>query len=116
MRAWRTYAVWSAAVLLLLAVVVGLALPARATGWIWTSAAVAYGVQLAAFGALVAVRRRPERFVAGWVGGIALRIATVAALALWVVRGPSAAAALLSLVGFLFVLMLMEPVFLRIAE
>lgn len=114
MKAWLSYAGWTGAVTLGLIVVVGTLVPASSTGAVWLAGVSAYSVQLIAFAALVVVRRKPRRFLFGWVGGIVLRATTVVVLAVLVL--PGAAAALLSAVGILFVLMLMEPVFLRIAE
>ncbi len=116
MKAWLSYAGWTALVVLGVVVVVGSLAPPASTSVVWVAGASAYAAQLIAFAALILVRRRPGRFVAGWAGGIALRVLTVGGLAVWVLPGEGAAVALLSLVGLLFVLMLMEPVFLRIAE
>jgi hypothetical protein len=79
------------------------------------AAALAYGVQLCAFAALVAVRGRSDLFLLGWVGGLILRFATVGLVAVWLSRDPvfPPRPALLSLVAFVFVLLLLEPLFLR---
>lgn len=80
---------------------------------VWTSAVIALGVQLVAFGlARPFVKTNP---VAGWGLGSLLRMLV---LVLYAVVGTKALAlsstpALVSLVGFLFVTMLVEPLFLK---
>jgi hypothetical protein len=95
--------------------VLGLVLGGDAARAVWWSAAVAYAVQLAAFGMLLAVRKRQGLFLAGMVGGMGLRLVAVILAGLWVTRTGAypAAALLVSLVAFLFVLLLLEPVFIR---
>lgn len=80
---------------------------------VWTSAVIALGVQLLAF-----VIARPfvaSNPIAGWGLGSLLRMLV---LVLYAVVGTKALAlsagpALMSLVGFLFVTMLVEPLFLK---
>jgi hypothetical protein len=80
---------------------------------VWSSAVIAFGVQLLSFA--VARPFLAENPIAGWGLGSLIRFAVVAihafvgVKALGLVSGP----ALLSLVGFLFVTMLVEPLFLR---
>lgn len=116
MRAWAAYAAVAAALVALLATGISLLVPREWTTALWLAAGVAYAVQLLAFGALVATRGTPTGFMVGWGGGMALRFASVAAVAFWVLRGDAlpAAPALLGLVGFVFVLVLLEPLFLRL--
>jgi hypothetical protein len=54
-------------------------------------------------------------FLAGWLVGLVARFAVVGVVAYWLQRTGvlPVEPALLSLVGFLFVLLLMEPLFLR---
>jgi hypothetical protein len=87
----------------------------EAAGAVRFAAALAYVVQLAAFAALVAVRGRNDLFLLGWVSGLILRFLTVGVAAVWLSRDPVVPArpALMSLVAFLFVLLLLEPLFLR---
>lgn len=80
---------------------------------VWTSAFIAFGVQLLSFAvARPFVATNP---IAGWGLGSLLRFAVlllhafVGVKALGLASGP----ALVSLVGFLFVTMLVEPLFLR---
>ena len=79
------------------------------------AALIAYPVQVIAFGLLLRARGEPTRFMAWWGAGIALRVAVVVAVGLASSRLESVepAALLLSLVGFFFVLLLMEPAFLK---
>lgn len=60
----------------------------------------------------------PSRFMVGWAGGALLRMMAVVATGLWLTRSTvvAEAPALLSLVTFLFVLTLIEPLFLKTAE
>ncbi len=59
----------------------------------------------------------PSRFVVGWASGALLRMMAVVATGLWLTRSQAVeeAPALLSLVLFLFVLTLIEPLFLKTA-
>lgn len=114
--AWLPYAATAIVLAGVLAAVGALALPAAEARGVRVAALVACGVQLAAFGLLVYVRARATLFLAGWVGGMLLRFVVLAAVAVWVTRdggGLPAATTLVSLVGLLFVLLLLEPVFLR---
>ncbi len=79
------------------------------------AAAVALPLQVVSFGLMVTQRRRPNRWLAAWVGGTLGRMAAVLALALLVVRVPGLppAPTLLALAAFLFGMLLIEPVFFR---
>ena len=78
------------------------------------AAGIACSVQLVAFALLERARRRAEGFFFWWGVGIALRISVVIvvgiASAAWGATRP--APLLLSLAGFLFLLVLIEPIFL----
>ncbi len=91
-----------------------LAAPADARG-VWIGTAVAGVVQLGAFALLLYGRARARLFIASWLGGMILRILTLGGVAFWVTRSATLPppATLLSLAGFLFLLLLMEPLFLR---
>lgn len=114
MKALVAYGVGSAGILAVLALLVslGLGVEGRAA---WVAAGIAWPVQLAAFVMLLA-GREGSRFMLAWLGGMALRFAAVGVSAVWVTRvdGPDPASLLLSLVGFVFVLVLLEPLFLRL--
>jgi hypothetical protein len=79
------------------------------------AALIALPVQLVAFAVLARHRGRGEGFMAAWAGGMALRAAAVVVTALVAVRTgtPSAVALLLALAGFLFALLLLEPLYFR---
>ena len=115
MKAWLAYAGVGLIVTLAGAGVGTLLMPAPAMGAVWFGAVVAYVLQLIAFAALIAVRERSELFLLGWLGGLVLRFGVVGLVAFWLSRREvfPLAPALLSLVAFVFVLLLMEPLFLR---
>lgn len=80
---------------------------------VWTSAVLAYGVQLVALAiARPFVATNP---IAGWGLGSLLRFVVLALYALVGVKalGLVPTPALISFAGFLFVTMLVEPIFLR---
>lgn len=115
MRAWLAYAG-----LALLIGVVGVALaalvaPGETVRAVLFAAVLAWGVQAVAFAALAYVRGDASRFMFAWLGGIVLRFAAVGVVAFWVTRSevlpPSPT--LVSLVAFVFVMLLLEPLFLR---
>lgn len=115
LKAWAAYAVAALLVTgLVLLVALMLAQPA-ADRAIATAAVLAYVLQLMAFGMLLLVREQAHLFLAGWLGGMLLRFGALAGCMFWVTRttvlprGPL----LLGLVGFVFLLLLLEPVFLR---
>lgn len=115
MRAWVAYAGASLVLVAGVAAGVSLATDAAADRAIWVSAGVAWSLQLAAFAALLAVRGQPTLFIAGWAGGMGLR---GLALGLLAYAGTRTAAfplepLLVSFVAFLFLLVLLEPVFLK---
>lgn len=118
MKAWGLYALGSAVLLLAIATGLSLLVEPQGRSLVWLSAAIAYGVQLLAFLILVKFRGTGTAFMLSWAGGMVLRVLAVVALAVWVTRQPllSAETALLSLVGFIFLLVLLEPVFLRWAD
>jgi len=83
-----------------------------------SAAVVAYVVQVVAFGSLVWLRSRGSGFFVAWGGGMLLRFAVVLVAAYVSTRVPGLPPVplLLSLVGFLFVLLLLEPVFFRMGK
>ncbi|MCG6956235.1 MAG: hypothetical protein LJF04_09610 [Gemmatimonadetes bacterium] len=80
------------------------------------AAAIALPVQVAAFAVLVLCRTRYRRFLAVWAGGTLVRMAIVIAVAVLLVRSHvvGAVATLLALAGFFFLLLLLEPLYLRL--
>ena len=77
------------------------------------AAAVAWTVQVPAFGFLVRTRGAREGFLAAWVGGTVVRLTLILIAAWVVVKIPALAPAptLLGLAGFFFGLLLLEPFF-----
>lgn len=118
MVSWFAYAAATAALLVVMAAGAGALFGSADPTSLWLAALVAWAVQLMAFAALVAGRRRGLDFMVSWAGGMVLRFAVVAGAALWVTRssGLDAATALVGLVGFVMVLVLLEPLFLRLAD
>jgi hypothetical protein len=80
---------------------------------VFTSAAIAVPVQLAAFALTRGMQ--PANVIAGWGAGMLVRFFALAVYALLVVKamGLAYGPALLSFAGFLFVSTLVEPVFLK---
>ena len=118
MRAYLGYALIGAGLLGLMAGLLGWMLGPSAVRSVWWGAGLAYVVQLIAFAALLRMRKRTTAFMAVWGGGILARFAVVLAGAFWVTRSETLqlAPALLSLAGFLFVLVLLEPVFFLVGQ
>ena len=85
---------------------------------ILVAAAVAYPVQVVAFGLLLRVRGDPSRFFVWWGAGVAVRVGVVIIIGLVALRIESLGAEvlLLSVAGFFFGLLLIEPVFLKGAD
>lgn len=105
------------ALLVLLVAVAGLwpwlSPPAR-TG-VLLAAVIAYPIQMLAFFLLVRYWEDRKRFLLVWVGGTVVRMGVILGAALWLTRGRGfpPAPTLLSLAGFFFGLLLLEPLFLR---
>lgn len=80
------------------------------------AAAVAVPVQIAAFAVLVRYRGEVKGFMAAWAGGMALRALTLLVVAVLVIRSgtESAIPLLLSLAGFFFALLLLEPIYFKV--
>ena len=77
--------------------------------------AIALSVQVVAFALLIRFRNRWNTFLAVWVGGTLFRMGLVLVLATVMLRAEVAGAVplLLSLAGFLFGLLLLEPAYFR---
>jgi hypothetical protein len=115
LRAWLTYAGAGLVVTAVAAGAASLILEGEAARAVRITGAIAYGLQLVAFAMLLSVRGKDALFLAGWVGGMFLRFAGLGVVAWWVTATAALPreAALISLAGFLFLLLLMEPFFLR---
>lgn len=108
--------VWAAGVVGAVAAALGWAFPPAARVSVWVGAGLALAVQAACFCALWAgARRGGTGFLAAWAGGVAMRLAALLALGFWGVEALDLvpAPALFSLVGALFLLVLLEPVALK---
>lgn len=118
MVSWFAYAAASAALLVGLVVGVGALVESADPAALVLAAVVAWVVQGLAFAALVAGRKRGQDFLVSWAAGMLLRFAVVGGVAFWVTRSSEldAATALVGLVGFVMVLVLLEPLFLRRAD
>jgi hypothetical protein len=94
-------------------VVSAVAADSEVTRAVWTSAALAFGVQLLAF--VVAWPFLAKNPLMGWGIGSVLRLIVLVLYALVGIRsfGFAPAPALLSLAGFFFVSMLLESLFLK---
>jgi hypothetical protein len=109
------YGAAAAAVVALLTLVLWPFLEPVGRQGVLVAAAVALPVQLTAFAVLVRYRGRVSGFMAAWAAGMAVRALAVAAVAFVVIRSGTDATVpmLLSLAGFFFVLLLLEPVYFR---
>lgn len=119
--AWRRFGRYAGLAGAIVLVVVGL-------GWPWTgtegrrglllAGGIALVLQLGSFGILVVQRTGSPGFLAAWVGSTLVRFAVVVGAAFLVagMEGVDTLIALLTLVGLLFVLLLLEPLMLRSRE
>ena len=114
-KAWLAYAAAGFAATVAVGLVVIALTAAQNKSAIIVAAAIAYVLQLVAFAALLAVREKAHLFLAGWLGGMLLRFGVVGVCLYWTTRTATLPTAplVLSLVGFVFLLLLLEPVFLR---
>jgi hypothetical protein len=82
------------------------------------AAGIAFPVQVVAFGLLLRARGEPSRFFVWWGVGVLVRIGVVIVVGIVALRIETlgAEALLLSLAGFFFGLLLIEPVFLKATD
>jgi hypothetical protein len=114
-KALLRYLALSATLVGLLAIVLAhWVVPAAGTA-IWVAAGLAFLVQAVAFTVLVLSRGSGTGILIAWGGGTLLRLVAVLGVALWVARSEylPVAPLLLSMAGFLFLLLMLEPVFIR---
>lgn len=113
--AWIRYALVGLAATLVLAGLSGAALGGASARSIWLAAGLAWVLQLFAFAVLVLVRESRQWFLTGWLAGIVLRFGALALVALWATRQTRfpIEPLLLGLVGFMFLLLMLEPLYLR---
>ena len=113
-KRFATFAVASAAIIALVAVLFGLIFGSPADHRaIRISALIAYGVRL--FGFVVVLLVRTTNIFAAWGLGMLLRLVTLAVFAFLVVRGMRLPpeSALMSMAAFFFLTTLVEPVLLK---
>lgn len=115
MRTWAAYAGTALALVAAGAGAASLALGGAAREAVWLSAGLAWVLQLMAFALLVWVHGQARLFVVGWVGGMGLRFLALGVLAYVATRTRTfpPEPLLVSFVAFLFLLILLEPVFLK---
>ena len=112
----RVFRYGGAALAVVLFVIAGLWpwLSAPARSGVLIAGAVAWPVQVLAFGIMARFWGNPKHFLAAWVGGTLVRMGVIilAAILLMQVQELPPAPTLLALAGFFFGLLLMEPLFL----
>lgn len=115
MKSWFSYAAAGLLLTLLAALVAAALVRPEARAAVWFAAGLSYVLQLAAFGAMVALRSNPQLFMVGWAAGIVLRFGAVGVVAFWLSRSAALPrdVTLISLVAFVVLLLFLEPVFLR---
>lgn len=104
---------------LMLAVVLGALWPfltPEAWAGVLRAAFVALSVQVVLFALLVRWKQGTNTFLMVWAGGTLIRMGVVVAAALLLVQSSSDAilSTLLALAGFLFALLLLEPIFFKL--
>ena len=114
MKKWAIYAVTSAFLVGVPALLISFMFEPPARFGIWVGSAVAWLVQVLAFAMLIAAtQRRAKLVLAGWTAGTMLRLVGVGILA-WLtlggILGLPAEPTLVALVAALFALLLLEPV------
>lgn len=114
-KAWLAYAAAGLVLVVLITIVAAALADTTARRAIVIAAVIAYVLQLVAFGLLLALRDKAHLFIAGWLGGMLLRFGALGACLFWTSRTTALPRTplVLSLVGFVFMLLLLEPVFLR---
>lgn len=81
------------------------------------AALVALPIQIATFALMQRFRGEIRRFLIAWIGGTVIRMATIGAVAFLVLRSGTEGVAptLLALASFFFGLLLLEPIYFRVA-
>lgn len=117
-RAWVAYAATGLVLSGVCGGVISLVLAGAEERAMWIAALIAYGVQVVAFAGILFARGQPNLFLVSWLSGMVLRFGVIGVLAWWLAGNEALPreVALLSLVGFVFLLLLLEPVFLRDAR
>lgn len=115
MKAPLKYAVTGSTVVALAVALLWPFLDAAGRQGVLLAAAIALPVQIGAFWALMSLKHKVNGFLAVWAGGTLLRMLVVAVAAVLAIRTEmdGAVPMLLSLAGFLFGLLLLEPRYFR---
>ena len=115
LKAWLAYAATGTVAVVLITIVAVLLADGPDGRALMVGAAIALVLQLAAFALLLAVREKPHLFMGGWLGGMILRFGGLGLVLYWASRTSvlPRTPLVIGLVGFVFVLLLLEPVFLR---
>ena len=115
LKSWFAYAATGLLATTSIALLARTLVSASDTRAIWLAAGVAYAIQLVAFAALLAWRGQGQLFLLAWLGGMMLRFAVLGFGAFLLSRTPvlPRGTTLVSYVGFVFLLVLLEPLFLR---
>ena len=115
MKAPLKYAVTGSTVVALAVAVLWPFLDSAGREGVLLAAAIALPVQVGAFWALMGLKHKVNGFLAVWVGGTLLRMLVVAAAAVLAIltEMDGAVPMLLSLAGFFFGLLLLEPMYFR---
>jgi heme/copper-type cytochrome/quinol oxidase subunit 4 len=108
------YGLTCAAIVGTLVLLAALLLDPAGLAGVLIAAAVALPVQIVLFVAMSKSPAGTNRFLAAWIGGMLVRMVVVGSVALALSLRPGSAEAptLLGLVGFFFVMVLLEPAFL----
>jgi uncharacterized membrane protein len=115
MTVWLRYAAVALAVCVAGVAIGHLFVAGAARGAVLLAAGMAWLIQVVAFAALLSVRGRSELFMLGWIIGLVLRFGAVGGVAFWLARNEVVPRTpmLISLVTFIFGLLLLEPLYLR---
>lgn len=115
MRSWLSYAAAGLVVTLLAAAIATTLVAPGGRAAVWFAAAVSYGLQLAAFAAMLALRKDPQLFLIGWAAGMVVRFGALGGIAFWLSRTEALPrdVTLISLVTFVVLLLFLEPLFLK---
>ena len=118
MRGFRGYAVTCAVLVAASAGVLMPLLPPQTRVGLWSAGVAAWLIQAAAAGARIRWGGRPDRLLSvwGWSAGVRLSAVGLAAVAAVRVDALHLVTTLVGLAGYLFVMMLLEPVFLKIGS
>lgn len=116
-RVTVAYAAVGLALVVIIGLLISMAVSGAAVEAVWVAGATALAVQVTAFAALVVLGQRGGigGFLLAWAGGTMLRFGAVLLGGLWLIRvaGYPPLVLLLSMIGFVFVLLMLEPVFFR---